>query len=78
MSQSRIGSVVETVINMVTGFFLSVAVQAVVFPLFGYDLQLHDNMAIVAIFTVVSMVRSYVLRRFFNWLTSRKPKGTAT
>lgn len=37
MSQSRIGSVVETVINMVTGFFLSVAVQAVVFPLFGYE-----------------------------------------
>jgi len=72
MSQSRLGSLVETTINMLVGFWLSVLVQAVVFPLFGYDLPLHSNMAIVAIFTIVSMIRSYVLRRIFNWISSRK------
>jgi len=72
MSQSRLGSLAETTINMLVGFWLSVAVQMVVFPMFGYDLPLHSNMAIVAIFTIVSMIRSYVLRRIFNWLTARR------
>lgn len=72
MSQSRLGSLAETTVSMFVGFWLSVAVQAVVFPMFGYTLPLHSNMAIVAIFTIVSMIRSYVLRRIFNWFTSRK------
>lgn len=67
MSQSRLHSFVETSVNMLVGFWLSVAVQMVVFPLYGYDLKLHDNMAIVAIFTLVSMARGYCLRRVFNW-----------
>lgn len=72
MSQSRLGSLAETTVSMFVGFWLSVAVQAVVFPMFGYTLPLHSNMAIVAIFTIVSMIRSYALRRIFNWFTSRK------
>lgn len=72
MSQTRLGSLAETVINMLVGFWLSVGAQAVIFPMFGYDLPLHNNMAIVAIFTAISMIRSYVLRRIFNWLTARK------
>lgn len=72
MSQSRLGSLAETGVSMLVGFWLSVAVQAVVFPMFGYDLPLHDNVAIVTIFTIISMIRSYVLRRVFNWLTTKK------
>lgn len=74
MSQTRLGSIVETTINMLVGFWLSVAVQMIVFPLYGYELKLHDNMAIVAIFTAVSMARSYVLRRIFNWYSHRGAK----
>lgn len=57
---------------MLVGFWLSVLAQAIIFPMFGYDLPLHSNMAIVAIFTIISMIRSYVLRRIFNWVTARK------
>ena len=72
MSQSRLGSLAETTLSMIIGFWLSVGVQMIVFPLYGYELKLHDNMAIVAIFTTISMIRQYVLRRIFNWLSSRK------
>jgi hypothetical protein len=72
LSQTRLGSLAETTINMIVGFWLSVLVQGIVFPLFGYDLPLHSNMAIVAIFTIVSMARSYVLRRMFNWISTRR------
>jgi uncharacterized membrane protein (DUF2068 family) len=72
MSQSRLSSLAETTVNMIVGFWLSVLVQMIVFPLYGYELKLHDNMAIVALFTITSMARSYVLRRIFNWLSSRK------
>jgi len=37
-----------------------------VFPMFGLQASLGDNLAIGAIFTVVSLVRSYALRRVFN------------
>lgn len=78
MSQSRLGSLAETTINMIVGFWLSVLVQAIVFPLYGYELKLHDNMAIVALFTIVSMIRSYVLRRIFNWLSARRKAACRT
>lgn len=79
MSQTRLGSLAETTINMLVGFWLSVAAQAVIFPMFGYELPLHSNMAIVAIFTAISMIRSYVLRRAFNWwhVRSSRCRNTA-
>lgn len=72
MSQSKLASLVEVATSMAVGFIVSVYAQAVIFPLHGYDLPLHSNMAIVAIFTIISMIRSYVLRRIFNWVTARK------
>jgi len=59
-------SAVEAVANVVVGFGLAIATQVVVFPLFGLVASIGDNLAIGAIFTVVSIVRSYVLRRVFN------------
>lgn len=73
MSQSRLASLVEVVTNMVVGFAVSVYAQAVIFPMYGFStLTITQNVQIVAIFTVISMIRSYLVRRFFNWLTARK------
>ena len=66
MSQSRLMSVVESVVNVVVGYGVAVGTQIVVFPLFGVSLPLADNMLIGVVFTVVSIVRSYALRRLFN------------
>lgn len=67
MSQSRKGSLLEAFINVAIGYGVAVASQIVIFPLFGVHVSVADNMAIGGFFTAVSIVRSYVLRRLFNW-----------
>lgn len=64
--QSRTMSLIEALANVLVGYGVAVATQAVVFPLFGLYASLDQNLAIGLIFTVVSLVRSYVLRRVFN------------
>lgn len=66
MSQSRAHSALEAVANVAVGYGVAVATQAAVFPLFGLHASAGQHLAIGAIFTVVSLVRSYALRRLFN------------
>lgn len=73
MTQSRTQSAIETAVSTAVGFGVSMLVQAVVFPLYGFHATTSQNAQITAIFTVASLARAYVLRRFFNQLHSRKP-----
>lgn len=66
MKQSRIMSLAESFANVVVGHGVAVATQIVVFPLFGLSTTLAENMVMGAIFTVVSIARSYTLRHFFE------------
>lgn len=66
MSQSRRLSAAEAVANVAIGYGVALCAQTVVFPSFGMTVSLGDNLAIGAIFTVVSLVRSYAVRRLFN------------
>lgn len=59
-------SLVESLTNVVVGYGIAVAAQAVVFPWFGLRITLSDGMAIGAIMTLVSIIRSYTLRRLFE------------
>lgn len=70
MSQPRIHSAFEAVANVAIGYGVAIATQIVVFPWFGMTPSLRQNLGIGAIFTVVSLVRSYVLRRLFNAVRS--------
>jgi hypothetical protein len=69
--QSRRMSVVESVANVAVGFGIAIATQMLVFPLFGIQISVGDDLLIGLIFTVVSLVRSYCLRRVFNHLSKR-------
>lgn len=64
--QSRRLSLIEAATNIVVGFVIAYATQVAVFPLFGLHADHATHLAIVWIFTVVSFIRSYVLRRLFN------------
>jgi uncharacterized protein (DUF2062 family) len=68
MTQTRTMSAVESVSNVAIGYGVAVLTQLAVFPLFGLHATLADNLAIGAVFTVVSLARSYLLRRLFNRL----------
>lgn len=64
--QSRLGSLAESVANIAIGYGVAVGAQLLVFPLFDLRVPLASNLAIGAIFTAVSLARSYGLRRLFN------------
>ena len=56
----------ESVIDVGSGFFLSIVIQLTVFPLFDLHPTIFENFQIALIFTLVSMTRSALWRRFFR------------
>lgn len=68
MTQARLGSAVEAVANVAIGLGVSVAANLVVLPALGYPVTLGDAVWIGVAFTLISLARSYVLRRLFNRL----------
>lgn len=69
--QSRRASLLEVTLNTSTGFLTSLATQWVVFPMFDFRPALSQNLIITAIFTIVSVARSYIWRRVFNALHAK-------
>jgi|TARA_B100000959_G_scaffold243987_1_gene267622 hypothetical protein len=65
-------SMAESLTNVAVGYGVAVSAQIMVFPLFGLDVALVDNLAIGAIFTGISIVRSFALRRVFEEIRVRK------
>jgi len=59
-------SFVESIANVAVGYGVAVTTQVLVFPLFELQANLGDNLLIGAVFTVVSIGRSYLLRRLFE------------
>ncbi|WP_434517211.1 hypothetical protein AB6Q56_22550 (plasmid) [Dechloromonas sp. ARDL1] len=72
MKQSRLMSLVESLVNVLVGYGVAVATQMAVFPLFGLALSITENLLIGLIFTAVSIVRSCALRRAFEALRMRQ------
>jgi hypothetical protein len=64
--QSRRQSLIEAITNVVVGYALAVLTQIVVFPWFGLQVPFRDNLAIGALFVIISLLRSYALRRIFE------------
>jgi hypothetical protein len=73
VKQSKLMSWVETFLNTGIGFVIAMTAQILVFPLFGFSPPLSTNFSIALIFTVVSIVRGFVLRRLFEALHIRRP-----
>jgi len=65
--QSRRVSLIESCLNVGSGFVVALTVwEVVIEPVFGIDKDFRENLCITAIFTVVSIVRGYLWRRLFN------------
>ena len=73
MNQTRKHSALETATNVAVGYLVAVGSQVLIFPLFGVHIPLSSNFAIGGYFTVISIVRSYCLRRWFTKL--RRPSN---
>ena len=68
MSQKPAHSLLETCLNTASGFVVSLAATAVVFPAFGVKSSAAQNLGITVVYTIISVARSYAWRRAFNWL----------
>ena len=65
--QSKTVSIIEAITGTMIGFLVALMVQIVIFPWFDIDTRVIQNMQIAAIFTAVSIVRGYFVRRLFNY-----------
>lgn len=66
LGQSKKASFVESLVNVAIGYLVALGSQIVVFPLFGIHIPFKDNILIGLWFTAISIVRSYIIRRWFN------------
>lgn len=70
--QSRLGSAGEAVFNVMLGYWVAFVASLFLFPLYGVVSTIPDMLAIGAVFTVISLVRTYAVRRFFIWAERRR------
>lgn len=67
--QSKLISLIEQTLNVLSGFLLSLIVwYIIIIPVFNIDTNFGENFLIVCIFTTVSIIRGYLWRRLFNKL----------
>lgn len=72
MSQSKRDSLVESLVNTFSGFFFSLFLwHFVIGPLFGYETTAADSLGVTICFTIASILRNYMIRRFFLWRSLR-------
>jgi hypothetical protein len=64
--QTKFDSFLEAIANILIGYIVAIIGQIVIFPLFSIDIPLKSNMVIGLCFTVISLIRSYTIRRMFN------------
>lgn len=68
MSQSRRASLIEAIANVLVGYLISVLANIWLLPLWGFSVSPRAGAEIGLLFTLISLLRSYILRRLFNHL----------
>lgn len=66
--QSKIGSMVETAVNVGSGYLLALFTQPYIYGYFGLTITLGESAGVAIVFTTLSLLRSFVVRRIFNAL----------
>ena len=72
MGQSRKLSLLESIANVAIGYGIAILAQELVFPMFGIYMSFDQHAKMGAIFTIISLIRSYALRRLFNLMQKDK------
>lgn len=66
MNQTRLGSLIEVCLNILIGFSINWIANIYILPLYGFAITGGQAFSMGLIFTVISVVRGYVIRRWFN------------
>ena len=65
-SQTKKQSVIESSIQTVIGLGTSILIQVILYPLMGIPVTFSQNLIITAVFFFVSIIRGYLVRRYFS------------
>jgi hypothetical protein len=68
-------SLIEAIANVAVGYGIAVVTQVLIFPVFGLQTTLMQNLKMGAVFTVVSIARSFALRRLFEAIRVWRTRG---
>lgn len=77
MTQTRLESLIEAVVNAAIGMGVGLASQLIIFYALGVEVTVAQNMWMVVWFTAISIARSYIIRRWFNDRLRRSIKNIA-
>lgn len=66
ISQSRLASFIEAWVNVLIGFGINFSANMLILPMIGFHISMGQNLFIGVLYTIISVVRSYVIRRWFN------------
>ena len=64
--QTKKDSLIESLTSTTIGIIIGIVLNLTILPLFGYPVSLSDSLWISVIFTAISIIRSYIIRRWFN------------
>lgn len=66
MTQSRLSSFIEAWFNVAIGFAINFIANLTILPLIGFHISVSQNLFIGVLYTLISVIRSYTIRRWFN------------
>jgi uncharacterized protein YacL len=64
--QTKKQSAEESIVNIVVGLITSFLIQLVIYPILKIPVTFGENIIITLVFFVVSFLRSYLIRRYYN------------
>lgn len=76
--QTKLQSFLESALNIAIGYVVAILSQLIIFPWFGIHLPIHENLLMGLFFTIISLVRSYAIRRWFNRIHIKKAASNET
>jgi len=66
MNQTKLGSLIEASFNVAIGYAINFTANMLILPLIGFNISVAQNLLLGALYTIISVVRSYAVRRWFN------------
>ncbi len=66
IGQPKKHSAFEAIINIFIGYWIGFLAQIIVFPFYDIKISFMQNITMSIIFTIISLIRSYAIRRIFN------------
>ena len=65
-SQSKLGSIVESISNTAVGLLTTLILSPFIYDFVGMKYTYTQLGVATVLFTLISIIRGYIIRRFFN------------